>query len=40
MNGAGASRRRTGPPHDWQLLRGSAEMRCHTSKVRWHWSHR
>jgi hypothetical protein len=39
MNVAGLSRRRTAPPQCWQVVRGSAEMRCQTSKVRWQPSH-
>lgn len=39
MNGAGARRRRTGPPHFWQVARGGSEMRCRTSKTPAHRSH-
>lgn len=39
MNGAGARRRRTGPPHFSQAARGGSEMRCQASKTRSHRSH-
>src|SRR5688572_23216757 len=39
MKGVDESKRRTGPPHVSQRVRGSAVMRCRISKVRWHWSH-
>lgn len=39
MNGAGARRRRTGPPHVPHAARGGSEMRCRTSKTRSQRSH-
>jgi hypothetical protein len=38
MKAAGASNRRTDPSQYWHVVRGGSEIRCRTSKVRWHRS--
>ena len=39
MNGAADNSRRSAPPQTSHVVNGSAEIRCRTSKIRWHLSH-